>query len=176
MSEWKVNNKRVAFEGPYVKVEEWFVQTPLGKEIHPLMVINNPAVFVFPITTDNKVVVLKEFFVSNMSYHYTVVAGSIDREDTPLEIARAELLEEAGATTDELIPLGKITSRKWDLHIDHFFLAKNVQLQAQSLQGHEDITVEVVTLERFKEILRNGEMHDSSGTVCAYKALDYLGF
>ncbi len=175
MSEWKLNDKKVAFEGPYVKVEEWFLETPLGKEIHPLMVIANQAVFVFPITEDNKVVVLKEFFVSDMSYHYTVVAGSIDRDGAPLEIARAELLEEAGATTDDLIPLGKITSRKWDVHIDHFFLAKNVTLQAQDLQGHEDITVEVVSLERFKEILRNGEMHDSSGTVCAYKALDYLG-
>jgi ADP-ribose pyrophosphatase len=161
MSEWKLNRKQTAFEGPYVKVEEWFLQTPLGKEIHPLMVIANQAVFVFPITEDNKVVVLKEFFVSDMSYHYTVVAGSMDREGSPLEIARAELLEEAGALTDELIPLGKITSRKWDVHIDHFFLAKNVQLQKQDLQGHEDIAVEVVSLERFKEILRNGEMHDS---------------
>lgn len=175
MSEWKLNNKKVAFEGPYVKVEEWFLQTPLGKEIHPLMDIGHDAVFVFPITKDNKVVVLKEFFVSDMSYHYTVVAGSVDRDDTPLEIARAELREEAGATTDELISLGNITARKWSVRTDYFFLAKDVMLQAQDLQGHEDITVEVVSLERFKEILRNGEMHDSSGTVCAYKALDYLG-
>ncbi len=175
MSKWKLNDKKVAFEGPYVKVEEWFLETSSGKQIHPLMNIQHDAVFIFPVTKDNKIVVLKEFFVSDMSYHYTVVAGSVDREGTPLEIARAELLEEAGATTDDLILLGSITSRKWSVRTDYFFLAKNVTLQAQDLQGHEDITVEVVSLERFKEILRNGEMHDSSGTVCAYKALDYLG-
>ncbi len=175
MSEWKLNNKKVVFEGPYVKVEQWDVQTRFGQEIHPLMDIGHDAVFVFPITKENTVVVLKEFFVSDMQYHYTVVAGSVDRDGSPLEIARAELREEAGATTDELISLGHITARKWSVRTDYFFLAKNVALQAQDLQGHEDIQVEVVSLERFKEILRNGEMHDSSGTVCAYKALDYLG-
>lgn len=175
MKEWKLKNKKVVFEGPYTKVEQWYIETPQGKEIDPMLAVYNDAVFVFALTKDNQVVLLREFFVSDMSYHYTVVAGSVDREGEPIEIARAELREEAGATTDELIPLGTITSRKWSVHADHLFLAKDVTLAEQDLQGHEDIQVELVSVERFREILRNGEMHDSSGVVCAYKALDYLG-
>lgn len=175
MNEWKLLNKTKVFEGPYSVLEQWSLQTPQGHEIHPILKINYDAVFVFALTKEYQVVLLKQYFVSALTAHFTVIAGSVDKDKTPLEIAKAELLEEAGGVAEEMISLGSIVARKWDVGNHHFFLAKGVMLsRPQSLDESEDIQVEVVSLDRFKKMLADNEIHDSGGLVCSYKALEYL--
>jgi len=176
MKEWKLLGKKKVFEAPYAILEQWSLNTPNEKEIHPIIRVNHDAVFVCALTTENQVVLLKQYFVSALEPHYTVIAGSIDSDKTPEEIATAELLEEAGGVAEEIISLGKIVARKWDVGDHHFFLAKGVTLSGrQDLGTGEDIQVELVSLEKFKQMLKDNEVHDSGGVVCAYKALDYLG-
>lgn len=175
MKEWKLLKKTKVFDAPYSVLEQWNLETPQGNEIQPILKINYDAVFVFALTVDHQVVLLKQYFVSNLSAHYTVIAGSVDSQKSPFEIAQAELLEEAGGVAEEIISLGSIVARKWDVGRHHFFLAKGVILShEQSLDDSEDIQVELVSIDECKQMLEQNLIHDSGGVVCAYKALAYL--
>jgi len=137
--------------------------------------VRRGAAIVFGITDDEKVLLLEEKFISTQEKHKTLVAGGLDKNKTPEEVAWKELREEAGCDAEEMILLGTSVENKWTTGKLYFFLAKGVQLVGdQILEKNEDINFSFVSKKEFKKFLEGGEIDDATVEVCAWKALNYL--
>lgn len=171
---WKFISKKNVFNSEFVSVEDWEVQLPNGKKQTYAMTTHLDAVFVFGISDEGNVLVLKQFFMSSQAYEHTLVAGVIEDED-PTKAAERELMEETGCTAKEFVYLGKSLRAKWSTGDFHLFLAKGVkQVAPQELEESEDIEVEFMPLEKFKQLLSENKLEDVAAVACAYKALEKI--
>jgi ADP-ribose pyrophosphatase len=116
-------------------------------------------VSILPITENNEVVLVEQFRIpvnSNVIECPAGVIGDDDTNETPLECAKKELLEETGYTSDNWICIyaspkspGLITE------IDHKFIARDCKKVAGGGGVEtEDITVHVISLDHIDDWLR----------------------
>jgi 8-oxo-dGTP pyrophosphatase MutT (NUDIX family) len=172
---WKLLSKKEAFDSPHKRLEDWTFEVEEGKEQTYTLQAWGGGVVVFALTKDKKVLVLDQFFVSQQKKHITLVAGMIDKDKTPEEIAVQELREEAGCVAGSLISLGKSVRSKWITGYLHFFLALGVeQNYEQALNLSEDISCRFVDIETCKTYLRDGRLKGLFAELCARRAFDYL--
>ena len=126
------------------------------------------AVCVFALTSENKVVLTKQYRPGPDKIIYELPGGAVDHGEDALEAIKREFLEETGYT-GEFDLLGTMIRDAYSTRTQYNFIAKNChKVQEQELDEHEFIDVEEVSLERFKEILKIGEMSD---VACGYIAL-----
>lgn len=151
------------------------MRTPAGTEhAFQVHVSAYDTVIVFGITDEQKVLLIKEYFVAAGQHVWSIVAGVVDNNDREAT-AKKELLEEAGCTAREWVYLGSSCMNKYRTGYTHFYLARGVeQVQDQQLEPTEDIEVFFESIETCKQLLRDGSIHDTPKVACAYRALDYL--
>lgn len=95
--EEKILSRRVLIDKrPYLEVVEIEYQDAYGA-LHKYISVDRPgAVAIATITEDDKVILIKQFRPSIGKYVLSLPSGLIDKEKSNLEIAKDELLEEAG--------------------------------------------------------------------------------
>lgn len=174
MSEWKILSKEKIYKDHWKCVEKWRMQNPHGRANDFTIVINRDIVIVFGITADEKVLVTHEYFMAHEKKMLGMVAGMVEQDDLK-QVAMDELRQEAGCEAKEMVYLGKGNHGKYTTGAIHYFLAKDIkQVGEQELEENEDIDIEFVSLAKFREMLKSGELEPLHEVVCAYKALDYL--
>lgn len=174
MGKWKLLGKESIYKDHWKSLERWRMENPHGRASDFTIVVNLPVVMVFGITADDRVLVTREYYMSQRKKILSMVAGTVEQEDIK-QVAIDELREEAGCTAEEMIYLGRLNHGKYTVGDVHFFLAKNVQQTGkQELEENEDIDVEFVALSEFKKLLRADKLKSMYEATCAYKALDYL--
>jgi len=135
-----------------------------GKE-HEFCIIDSPDwVNIIPITTDHKVVMVKQFRHGIKAVTLEIPGGMIEFGDSPQESAERELLEETGYQAEELILLGEVHPNPAFLtNRCYTFLANNVQKinEKKKLDETEDIEVELVSLKKIPELIREGRISNS---------------
>lgn len=174
MSDWKILGKESIYKNHWKGIENWKMENPHGHHTDFTIVVNRDVVVVFGITADEKVLVLHEYFMAQEKKMLGMVAGMVEQDDVK-QVAIDELRQEAGCEAKEMIYLGKTNYGKYTMGCVHYFLAKDIkQTGPQELEDNEDIDIEFVSLHKFKEMIKSGEMEPVLEVVCAYKALDYL--
>jgi ADP-ribose pyrophosphatase len=116
---------------------------------------------VVALTPHEELVVVRQYRFGTQSVTVEIPGGVIDRGEKPLDAARRELREETGYTSDDWTALGSVTPNP-AFHDNrcHHFLARSAQrTHGQELDQGEDIVVEILPLERVRELARNGEIH-----------------
>jgi len=173
--DWKILSKKGIFSDDWKSVEEWQVQTHNGDSLSFSMVIEKDVVIVFGITPDDKILLLRQHYISAQKKVPTLVAGIVMNNDHKL-VAGNELHEEAGCRAKEMVHLGSSFRGKYVTGSVHYYLAKDIEsCLSQELEPAEDIEIEFISLEKFKGLLRNCEIEDQAQLACSYLALDYLG-
>jgi len=175
MSAWELLSKKNVFENKWRALEDWEFSLPRGGSSHFTIHIGADVVVVFGLTTDKKVLVAHEFFMSMEQKVPSLVAGRVEDDLGPLETAKKELMEEAGCTAQEWISLGSVVRDKYSTGTIHFYLASGVeQTQQQALEPTEDIDVAFVTLDAFEQLIDESKLQSSYDLNCALKALRYI--
>lgn len=130
-------------------------------------------VSILALTSDNQVILTKQFRPGPDKVLSELPAGSTDSKDEdPMDAAERELLEETGYK-GQLEFVGTTFLEPYMNYRGHFYVAKDcVKVAEQQLDETEFIDVELVDLDTFRRLLRSGEMTDVDG---AYLCLDYLG-
>lgn len=105
-----------------------------------------------------------------------VPGGVIDGDDSPLETAKRELLEETGYATDNWVQLGRVSSNPALFNnYCHIFLARDCELVAeQNLDEHEDISVHLLSLEEYEEMVTSGRVHHALAVAALAKYYIFL--
>jgi len=135
------------------------------------------AVWVVPVTAEGQVVLIRQFRYTMDDWCWEVPAGGMhDHTGTLESLARRELAEEIGGTSDDWICVGSF--RPGTSIIDavyHIYLARDVRLNREPhREPGEIIEVHLVPPERALEMARNGEMADGHSALALLRCEPYL--
>lgn len=121
-----------------------------------------------------RVLLLRQYRYAADRYLYEIPAGRLMPDESPLECARRELLEEAGCTAAALTPLGGLftTPGFIDEYI-HLFAASGLTRGHATPEPDEFIQQESHTLQEILRMIDRGEIVDGK-TIVALCMVDRL--
>ena len=176
---WRTIKSDTVIENYHVTVKKNAVQLPDGALINDFYTVTIPdAAMVAAITPEGKILLKTEFRYAVGEDVIECPAGMFEKdENDPLTVAKRELLEETGYTSDSWTYLGstlestsKLTNRM------HLFLAKDcVQTCGQHLDANEHLTVTEVYLDTAVGMVMNGSINANSTAHLILKVARMLG-
>lgn len=159
---WKVvKSENILSLGEWLSVRQETVELPSGKQIPTWFIFEFPDwINVIAITKDGHFVMEDQYRHALGETHFELVAGVIDKGETPLEAAKRELSEETGYGGGNW-QLFMTLSPNPTNHNNHVytFLATDVErITDQHQEPTEDIHVDLFTPEEVLTLLQHGEI------------------
>ncbi len=130
---------------------------------------------VIAITTDNQVIVARQFRPGPEKVFDEIAGGYVDEGEEPEAAARRELLEETGYSAGKMTFLGEFgrdsyVNGKW-----YYYLATGCTLtDAQQLDHNEFVSIELRSIQEFIDNAKKGNMTDPFAVLAAYDQLKEL--
>lgn len=161
---WKQLHKEHVIKNQWVSVRKDHVLLESGVEIDDFYIIERPnLVHVIAITKDGLFVCEKQYRYAINKDCLEICAGMIEANETPLEAAQRELLEETGYAGGQWTLIGRHAIDPSNMtEVSYSFLAEGVELsQSQKLEETEFIDVILLDREEIIKRLQNGEIISS---------------
>jgi len=165
----------------FLKIETYLCSLNNGKEITRERIIkgnsDGSAAIIFPITTDNKIVLAIEPRVfTKKTVAIGFPAGYINDGELPIEAAKRELEEETGYTSDDLVLLGSFyQDQGCSAAFNHYFLARNcIKKGEQKLDESEFIKYILVDEDELNELMNEGYITGLNTAYALEKGKSYL--
>ena len=170
MGDAKLGSRRI-YSGKVLNLDIDRVRFP-DKSTGELEIIRHPgasAVLPFlsdPVGADPQLLLIKQYRYAADDFLYEVPAGRLDPNESPIDCARRELLEETGCSAERLEPLYTFytTPGFIDERI-HGFIATGLTRGETQREADEFMTVETLTLSRALELIQKGEIRDGKTAV-----------
>ncbi len=135
--------------------------------------IHHPgATAIVPMLNKTQIILINQYRHALRKFIWEIPAGTLNTEETPINCARRELIEETGYSAQTWKQLAEITPVPGysDERI-YIFLATDLDPAGQSLDSDEILNVHTLKLEEALTMIRNGEIQDGktiSGLFLAY--------
>lgn len=159
-----IKDKKLLFQGKFTKLWGTTFLDKNGKEqVWEWLEKKNP-VLIFPITYDNKIILIKNFRVPFEKYIIETPAGLLDKKGEGIEdAARRELLEETGYEAEILYPLKRYGVAPATISLyAHVFIATGCRKVVDTLtDATEDITVMEIAAEKLLDFYFNLKEDDA---------------
>ena len=159
---WKVlSSEQLLNKGTWMNLRQERVQLPSGSIVPEWFILDFPDwVNVIAITKDGQFVMEDQYRHALGQTHYELVAGVVDKGETPLEAARRELSEETGYEGGDWSLFLKLSPNPTNhTNMSYTFLAVGVEKKTeQHLEPTEDINVDVFSRDEVKELLDTGQI------------------
>lgn len=176
--EWRELRRKRVVDTPWVTVEERDYLLPDQTELLGYYVMREAdGVTILAQTPDKKLVVVRQFRVGPAVVSYDFPGGAVEmEEDTPLEAAKRELLEETGYTSTDWVEVGHINPATHRMQTtSHIFLAKNCQRTAQPNEdAAEFLEIQLLSNEEITQLIRQSHFTCSVCISAYFKALQLL--
>jgi ADP-ribose pyrophosphatase len=117
-----------------------------------------------PVTSDEQIILIRQFRYMLDDWQWEVPAGGFhDFSGEPIELAKHELEEEVGGSSDDWLYVGCFnTGASIIEEKSHFVLARGVRLDREPRrEPAEIIEVHPTPIERAMEMARSGEIADA---------------
>lgn len=167
---WKCLNKEYIISNKWLKIRKDSILLPDGTKINDYYIIEkNNVVLVLALTSDLKVIIKKEYRYPIDSFLLELPGGTFNLDkETPLQVAKRELLEETGYTSDNWKKIGQFYDYPTkDTNKIYIYLASNIKKVAdQKLDITEDIEYSFVDLKDIENLIMKGKIN-VSGSVAA---------
>ena len=140
----------------------WMANPRNSHEIKSLILESGDWVNILALTSDNKVVIVRQYRFGVGKITAEIPGGLIDRNETPKEAAIRELQEETGYTSSTWKYLGAVEPNPAiNNNLCHHWMAENAtKTHKPNLDKGEDIIVETLSLDEIKsEIIEGRLMH-----------------
>jgi len=162
---WKLLSRKKVYVSKFVTVYEDEVRLPNDKIIPDYTVIEKPDI-VMIVATDSKnnILILNEYKYAVNEYLLTLPAGHKKQNETAIETARRELLEETGyadGTFKELGTLYDYPSK--DCHKVYVVSATNINMKRNiSTEDTETLSLKTISIDVLKKQIQNKKWKSSS--------------
>jgi len=165
--------KQVIYSGKKVKLELHHLEDDETQTRYIREVVVHPgAVVVMGILPDGQIILIRTRRYAVGQILVELPAGTLERNEDPINCAGRELLEETGYLAGRLKPIGNFYTSPGILSEKMYaFVAYDLEKQQQALEEGEEIEVESATLDDAIDMIRRGEIHDGK-TVAALLIYD----
>lgn len=172
---FELRSSEKVYVNPWISVREDKVIRPGGKDGLFGVVTMLPGSSVLALDTKGNVILIKEYKYAVERETIEVVSGGIDTNETPLEAAKRELREEAGAEAKEWIALGTVDPFTTVVNSpNHLFLAKGLAQFAPHPDEGETIERLIVPYTEALRMVQRGEITHGASCVLILKAQGYI--
>jgi len=171
----KVNSKDTLYEGRVFKLLRENVTLDNGVTVD-LDIIRHPgASAMIPMSGNDNVILIKQYRHAIGDFIWEIPAGTLDPNETPLECAKRELIEETGFSANTWQKLGEITPVPgYSNELIHIFLANDLVPAEQDLDKDEVLDVHEVPLGKAVEMIHEGAIRDSKTISGLFMAINRL--
>lgn len=174
---WQVAASSYIVDSPYLRIRRDRIVLPDGTVIDDYYVRESRGyVIVFALTPYREVVLVRQYKHGIGKVLLELVAGAIDEGEEPVQTAIRELKEETGYAAGSMEHVRSFVTDPTSANtIAHLFFAKDAYPSgAQDLDVTEDIAVELVPLERLRDLVREGAIESMPHVGAMYVMLDRL--
>jgi ADP-ribose pyrophosphatase len=176
---WQVLERRmVADRSPFAMIWDEDLLLPDGSTITNFIRVDIvPFAIVFAQLEDGRVPFVRQYRQAIQRVSLELPAGHIEAGEEPLHCARRELLEEAGAESDDWQFLGRyVLEANRGCGYAHTFLARNARLVAAPNPGDVgDMALDFLTLDEVRAKLFGGGFDIAPTVMTVSMALHLLG-
>jgi 8-oxo-dGTP pyrophosphatase MutT (NUDIX family) len=169
---WKIIGTKYIHSG--IRVDR--CELPNGYTLDAHLLEYADEIMVFALTKEEEVVLIKQYRHGVQKAILELPGGSIDEDESPLEAAKRELMEETGYTSDTFIEVGH-TSPNPAIYTNQIysFLALDVeQIGTQSDHDAGTIEVSLIPLDAVVAMAKKGDLIHSLNISTLFYVLDYL--
>ncbi len=133
------------------------------------------ATAIIPMLNESRVLLLKQYRHSLREYIWEIPAGTLDPQESVMNCAKRELIEETGYSAHQWQKLGEITPVPGysDERI-HIYLAADLQPAKQNLDTDEIINVHEVDFSEAIDMIKKGEIRDAKSIAGLFLAFNRL--
>jgi ADP-ribose pyrophosphatase len=160
---WTRLSRRVAYENPWIHVDEDQVIRPDGKAgIYGVVHFKNRAVGVVPLDENDLVLLVGQYRYTLDQYSWEIPEGGVPLGEDPLSGAQRELMEETGYTAAKWQELGRahLSNSVSDEHAI-YFLAEELIPGTPRPEGTERLSLRWVTFPEALAMVERGEITDA---------------
>ena len=161
---WEILDSSYPFSCPWLKVRKDVVRLPNGVVVPDFYVTESPDwVNVIAITTDGKFIIEEQYRHGIQKVCFELCAGMVDEDETPLEAAKRELMEETGFSGGNWTSFGmSVPNASGSTTKCYHFLAINVErIQNPEPEKTEDINIHLLTEQELKQIMLDGRIAEA---------------
>lgn len=172
--EKKVSSENV-FDGRLLHVYNDVISLPNGKTSTREYIKHQGAVAVVPVTDDNEIIVVRQYRYPIERVTIEIPAGKLDKGEEPLAAAKRELSEETGVESADITYLGGLyPSVAYTDEIIHMYMAKNLKYGQAHADDDEFLDVVKIPVDKFVDMIMNGEIMDSKTQAAVLKVANIL--
>ena len=174
LTEKKVSSEYV-FDGKLLHVYNDVVSLPNGSTSTREYIKHQGAVAVVPVTDENEIIVVRQYRYPIERVTIEIPAGKLDIGEKPLAAAKRELSEETGVECADITYIGGLyPSVAYTDEIIHMYMAKNLVYGDAHTDEDEFLDVEKIHIDKFVEMIMNGEIMDSKTQAAVLKVANIL--
>jgi ADP-ribose pyrophosphatase len=174
---WKILDSKYLYKANGVTLRIDQCEIPNGNIFEPYVIETGTWVNVIALTKNREVVLVKQYRHGVRKVLLEIPAGIIDDEDeSPLQTAKRELLEETGYTGDQFVEVGKAyPNPATHNNLTFSFLALDIEkVGQQSLDETEEIEVSLVPFDKFVSMAKEGGLPQALHVSALFFAMAYL--
>ena len=170
---YELIEKQVIFEGRKVRLEVHHIRNEQTGVRSAREVVAHPgAVVILPVLGNDRVLLIKNRRYAANQVLVELPAGTLDKNESPMNCAGRELLEETGYLAGRLVPLGNFYTSPGILSEKMYgFIAYDLTEKQQALEEGEDIELLATSIDEAIEMIKNGEITDAK-TIAALLMFD----
>lgn len=157
MTKSKIISSKKVFKSKYYWIDQEEIKRD-GKIFRKDILKRTPTVIVLPINEKDEIFLVSQFRDSMQERLTEVVAGHIEKGQSPLDAAKVELKEETGLTAKTWKRLGIFYISANMEAVVHVFFATDLTIGTQMLEEDEEIELIKTPFEKALQMIDEGEI------------------
>jgi ADP-ribose pyrophosphatase len=159
---YRLIEKQVIFSGSKVRLELHHLENEDGQRMRREVCVHPGAVVILPLLADGRILLIRNRrYALGGQILIELPAGTLEKNEDPMNCAGRELLEETGHLASRLEPIGNFFSSPGILTEKLYaYVAYDLEQQTTALEEGEEIELHPATLDDAIEMIRDGRIHD----------------
>ena len=176
--QWRRRSSEYLVDSPFMRLRADEVELPDGTVISQYFVRESRGfVVAFAMTPDHRIVLVRQYRYGSDEIHLELPSGMFDGDETPVDCAARELVEETGykAASWEQVAVYYVEAVRSQAKT-YVFLARDAHRVCEPAPDPSEVLEnELVPLDEFREMLHDGRIDTAHTLAAAYRVLEHLG-